>query len=190
MSEAHRHRGAPLVRLKPKDIVATGVELVLGVEGFAAGKPRLADGRVLDVAAVVWATGFRLETSAGSSCPSSTMVATQSTTGAWWTPRLACTFSGCPSSTRLPRSMSEGSGRTPASSPSTSSPAPIDAGIDRHPRPVCSPPPASRLRPANDPERLSRKELPVYDRPSYVWVLVLAAVTPAPRASCGTDAAR
>jgi putative flavoprotein involved in K+ transport len=61
MSEAHRHRGAPLVRLKPKDIVATGVELVLGVEGVAAGKPRLADGRVLDVAAVVWATGFRLD---------------------------------------------------------------------------------------------------------------------------------
>jgi putative flavoprotein involved in K+ transport len=49
------------VRLKPKDIVATGVELVLGVEGVAAGKPRLADGRVLDVAAVVWATGFRLD---------------------------------------------------------------------------------------------------------------------------------
>jgi putative flavoprotein involved in K+ transport len=61
MSEAHRDRGAPLVRLKPKDIAAAGVELVPRVEGVADGKPRLADGRVLDVAAVVWATGFRLD---------------------------------------------------------------------------------------------------------------------------------
>ncbi len=61
MSEAHRHRGAPLVRLKPKDIAAASVELVPRVEGVADGKPRLADGRVLDVAAVVWATGFRLD---------------------------------------------------------------------------------------------------------------------------------
>jgi putative flavoprotein involved in K+ transport len=61
MSEAHRDRGAPLVRLKPKDIAATGVELVPRVEGVVDGKPRLADGRVLDVAVVVWATGFRLD---------------------------------------------------------------------------------------------------------------------------------
>jgi putative flavoprotein involved in K+ transport len=59
--EAHRDRGAPLVRLKPKDIAATGVELVPRVEGVLDGKPRLADGRVLDVACVVWATGFRLD---------------------------------------------------------------------------------------------------------------------------------
>ena len=61
MSEAHRDRGAPLVRLKPKDIAAAGVELVPRVEGVVDGKPRLADSRTLDVAAVVWATGFRLE---------------------------------------------------------------------------------------------------------------------------------
>ena len=61
MSEAHRHRGAPLVRLKPKDIASAGVELVPRVEGVGDGKPLLADGRVLDVAAVVWATGFRLD---------------------------------------------------------------------------------------------------------------------------------
>ena len=30
-------------------------------EGVVDGKPRLADGRVLDVAVVVWATGFRLD---------------------------------------------------------------------------------------------------------------------------------
>jgi putative flavoprotein involved in K+ transport len=61
MSEAHRDRGAPLVRLKPKEIAAAGVELVPRVESVVDGKPRLADGRVLDVAAVVWATGFRLD---------------------------------------------------------------------------------------------------------------------------------
>lgn len=61
MSEAHRYRGAPLVRLKPKDIAAARVELVPRVEGVVDGKPRLADSRVLDVAVVVWATGFRLE---------------------------------------------------------------------------------------------------------------------------------
>jgi putative flavoprotein involved in K+ transport len=61
MSEAHRDRGAPLVRLKPKEIASAGVELVSRVEGVVDGKPRLADGRVLDVAVVVWATGFRLD---------------------------------------------------------------------------------------------------------------------------------
>jgi putative flavoprotein involved in K+ transport len=61
MSEAHRDRGAPLVRLKPKEIAAAGVELVPRVESVVNGKPRLADGRVLDVTVVVWATGFRLD---------------------------------------------------------------------------------------------------------------------------------
>jgi len=61
MSEAHRDRGAPLVRLKPKVIASAGVELVPKIEGVIDGKPRLADGRILDVAAVVWATGFRLD---------------------------------------------------------------------------------------------------------------------------------
>src|SRR5215212_1878211 len=61
MSEAHRDRGAPLVRLKPKEIAAAGVELVPRVESVVDGKPRLADGRVLGVAVVVWATGFRLD---------------------------------------------------------------------------------------------------------------------------------
>jgi putative flavoprotein involved in K+ transport len=61
MSAAHRDRGAPLVRLKPKEIAFAGVERVPRVEGVVDGKPRLADGRVLDVAVVVWATGFRLD---------------------------------------------------------------------------------------------------------------------------------
>src|SRR5215216_2795310 len=61
MSEAHRDRGAPLVRLKLKEIATAGVELVPRVESVVDGKPRLADGRVLEVAVVVWATGFRLD---------------------------------------------------------------------------------------------------------------------------------
>jgi putative flavoprotein involved in K+ transport len=61
LSEADRNRGAPLVRLKPKEIASAGVELVPRVESVVDGKPQLADGRVLDVAVVVWATGFRLD---------------------------------------------------------------------------------------------------------------------------------
>jgi putative flavoprotein involved in K+ transport len=55
-----RAHGGPLLRVKRADLEAAGVERVLeravGVEG---GKPVLADGRVLDVANVVWCTGFR-----------------------------------------------------------------------------------------------------------------------------------
>ena len=55
-----RVHGGPLIRVKRADLEDAGVELTLdrtvGVEG---GKPVLADGRVLDVANVVWCTGFR-----------------------------------------------------------------------------------------------------------------------------------
>jgi putative flavoprotein involved in K+ transport len=57
--EFTRTQGAPLVRFSPDDLTRAGVERVLRVEGVAEGKPRLADGRILDVASVVWATGFR-----------------------------------------------------------------------------------------------------------------------------------
>ena len=59
MSEAMGRRGDPLVRLKAKDIAVAGVERVPRVDGIVDGKPRLADGRSLDVVVVVWATGFR-----------------------------------------------------------------------------------------------------------------------------------
>jgi putative flavoprotein involved in K+ transport len=58
-ARAASQRGAPLVRLTPTAIAAAGVERVSRVEGSADGKPRLADGRVLDVSTVVWATGYR-----------------------------------------------------------------------------------------------------------------------------------
>jgi putative flavoprotein involved in K+ transport len=55
-----RDRGGPLERIWPEDLKAAGVErIVARVSGVEGGKPRLDDGRVLDVANVVWCTGFR-----------------------------------------------------------------------------------------------------------------------------------
>jgi putative flavoprotein involved in K+ transport len=51
-------KGAPLIRVKPEDLRAAGVERVPKVAGVANGRVRLTDGRVLDVANVVWCTGF------------------------------------------------------------------------------------------------------------------------------------
>jgi putative flavoprotein involved in K+ transport len=59
MNEFRLH-GGPALRVKRADLLARGVERlparVVGVEG---GRPLLADGRVVDVANVVWCTGFR-----------------------------------------------------------------------------------------------------------------------------------
>jgi len=52
------HKGAPLLRVKPKDLVAAGVERVGRVTGVVDGYPILDDGSVLDAANVVWCTGF------------------------------------------------------------------------------------------------------------------------------------
>lgn len=51
--------GTPLIRVKTKDLEAAGVERVDRVSGTRDGRPLLADGRVLDVANVIWCTGFR-----------------------------------------------------------------------------------------------------------------------------------
>ncbi|HET6693421.1 MAG TPA: portal protein, partial [Pedococcus sp.] len=55
-----RFHGGPALRVKREDLRDRGVERieerVVGVEG---GRPLLAGGRALDVATVVWATGFR-----------------------------------------------------------------------------------------------------------------------------------
>jgi putative flavoprotein involved in K+ transport len=53
------HGGAPLIRVKLKDLEAAGVERVARVIGVRDGRPKLADGRVLEVANVIWCTGFR-----------------------------------------------------------------------------------------------------------------------------------
>ena len=51
-------RGQPLVRVRPKHLAAAGVERVPKVAGVQNGRPRLEDGRVMDVGTVVWCTGF------------------------------------------------------------------------------------------------------------------------------------
>jgi len=52
------HRAAPLIRTRPKDLAAAGVDRVPKVVGVRDGLPLLEDGRVLDIANVVWCTGF------------------------------------------------------------------------------------------------------------------------------------
>jgi putative flavoprotein involved in K+ transport len=55
-----RSQGAPLLRYRKSDLEAAGVERVLArVAGAQEGLPVLEDGRVLDVANVIWCTGFR-----------------------------------------------------------------------------------------------------------------------------------
>ena len=51
--------GDPLIRTKSKDLAAAGVERVPRVVGVRGGWPLLEDGRTLDVANIVWCTGFR-----------------------------------------------------------------------------------------------------------------------------------
>jgi putative flavoprotein involved in K+ transport len=52
-------QGDMLVRVKPKQILAAGVERVGKTMGVRDGKPVLEDGSVLDVSNVIWSTGFR-----------------------------------------------------------------------------------------------------------------------------------
>lgn len=55
-----RHGGGPLLRYRRKDLLGAGVERVLArTAEVQGGRPVLDDGRVLDVANVVWCTGFR-----------------------------------------------------------------------------------------------------------------------------------
>jgi putative flavoprotein involved in K+ transport len=55
-----RMGGGPLLRVRRPDLDRAGVELFeMRTEGVKDGKPMLADGRVLEVANVVWSTGFR-----------------------------------------------------------------------------------------------------------------------------------
>jgi putative flavoprotein involved in K+ transport len=54
--------GGPLLRWRKPELKAAGVELVEArTTGVQDGKPVLAGGRVLDVANVVWCTGFRTD---------------------------------------------------------------------------------------------------------------------------------
>ena len=55
-----RAHGGPLIRVKKDDLARVGVEMAPArTVGVRDGRPVLADDRVLDVANVVWCTGFR-----------------------------------------------------------------------------------------------------------------------------------
>jgi len=54
-----RAHGGPLLRVRNADLAAVGVERVPRVARVHDGLPALEDGRVLEVANVVWCTGFR-----------------------------------------------------------------------------------------------------------------------------------
>jgi putative flavoprotein involved in K+ transport len=51
-------RPAPLVRVRPKDLIRAGIERVSRVVGVRDGRPLLADDRTLEVKNVVWCTGY------------------------------------------------------------------------------------------------------------------------------------
>jgi putative flavoprotein involved in K+ transport len=51
-------QGGPLIRVKSKQLAAAGVERVPRLAGIRDGQPVLDNGRVLEVANVIWCTGF------------------------------------------------------------------------------------------------------------------------------------
>ncbi|MGQ0608585.1 MAG: flavin-containing monooxygenase [Chloroflexota bacterium] len=60
MAPKVRNGGGPLLRARRADLLGAGVEWFdARTVGVRDGKPMLADGRVLDVATIIWCTGFR-----------------------------------------------------------------------------------------------------------------------------------
>jgi putative flavoprotein involved in K+ transport len=60
MKHVRFHPGMPMLRVKRSDLQARGVERILDrVTGVQDGRPLLAGGQVLEVANVIWCTGFR-----------------------------------------------------------------------------------------------------------------------------------
>lgn len=51
-------QGAPLIRVRPHDLEAAGVQRVPKVIGAREGLPLLEDGRIIPAANVIWCTGF------------------------------------------------------------------------------------------------------------------------------------
>jgi putative flavoprotein involved in K+ transport len=51
-------QGTPLIRVKPEDLAAAGVQRLERIVGVIDGWPALANGRRLDIANVIWCTGF------------------------------------------------------------------------------------------------------------------------------------
>jgi hypothetical protein len=88
-----RQRGvcaSRLIRVKSWDLAAVGVRGVPRAIGVRDGQPRLADGRVVDVANVIWCTGL-IRDSTGSICRSSQRTVSRSTTAVWSMVSQDCT---------------------------------------------------------------------------------------------------
>jgi putative flavoprotein involved in K+ transport len=51
-------KGGPLIRVRPEDLAAVGVERTPRVSAMQGGRPVLEDGRVLDVTNVIWCSGY------------------------------------------------------------------------------------------------------------------------------------
>jgi putative flavoprotein involved in K+ transport len=51
--------GMPLLRTRPRDLASAGIERLPRTVSVRDGRPVLADGRILEVANVIWCTGFR-----------------------------------------------------------------------------------------------------------------------------------
>lgn len=56
---AFHSMATPLIRTRTKELRAAGVDVLPRVAGTHHGRPVLADGRVLDIANVIWCTGYR-----------------------------------------------------------------------------------------------------------------------------------
>ena len=52
------HRAAPLLRVKPMDLITAGIQRVPRLVGLKDGLPLLEDGRIMDVRNLIWCTGF------------------------------------------------------------------------------------------------------------------------------------
>jgi putative flavoprotein involved in K+ transport len=59
VAEISSRTGTPLIGIKPSDVMHAGVDRVARVSGSQNGWPVLEDGRKLNPAAIVWATGYR-----------------------------------------------------------------------------------------------------------------------------------
>ena len=57
-AEALKGHGEPLIRQKEKDIKAAGITRTARIVGVVDGRPQTEEGELLDVADVIWATGF------------------------------------------------------------------------------------------------------------------------------------
>jgi putative flavoprotein involved in K+ transport len=92
----------PLIRVKTKDLIGLGVQRVPRVVGARDGLPMLDDGRVLEVANVIWCTGSA-RTSGGSTSRSSARTACRITIAESFAPSRACTSWDSFSSLRSPQ---------------------------------------------------------------------------------------